>query len=129
MCRLVICTKKGTLYLFMHSMHNVKTTGRGIQCIDCTPLRGRVILCEVWAILQYYKTYTNTAIQFQSGIPVSLLLHRKESISSPLALHIAKKSKSTFKALYHLRWATFILDVQFGEKLKLEHTHKDLDSQ
>lgn len=80
-------------------------------------------------MLQYYKTYANTAFQLQTGIPIPLLLYRKESASSHAVLHAAKKSKKIFKVLYHLRWGTFLLDLKFGEKHHLEHMHKDPDSQ
>lgn len=129
MCGPVVCTKEGTLYLFMQTMHGVSITSRGIKCINCTSLQRRVIPCGVWVILQYYKTCSNTTFQLQSGILISLLLHRKERASSHVVVHAVKKSKKIFKVLYHLRWETFLLDLKFDDKHHHEHTHKDPDSQ
>jgi len=104
MCGLVVSTKEGTLHLSVQSMHGVRITRGGKKCTDCTPLQKRVILFEVWVILQYYKTYVNTTFQLQSSIPISLLLHGKDRASSYVILHAVKKSKKIFKVFYHLKW-------------------------
>lgn len=113
----------------MQTIHGVRITSRGIKCINCTSLQIR--LNSLWGVghTAILKTCSNTTFQLQSGILISLLLHRKERASSHVVVHAAKKSKKIFKVLYHLRWETFLLDLKFDDKHHHEHTHKDPDSQ